>query len=158
MSIEHDVLGILQRAVVQIQTNMDTHGDPPTGAPWNTRGENASGRTRAGFQAYAAGGHVRLVQKEDTPLEQLESGYIGEAPYDAILKWGYDKGINGWDEKWADYVANVKIPTKGTDRYQFTAGSGEITNIYTRPVHDAIEDVKATAREIILKTFENMIK
>lgn len=168
MTLEQDILRILNDLKSQIQANMAD------------KGINASGRTSRSFAVEKAEGGYRLVLKHDTqvavdlsprgmylgrivagvaPLQTLEIGRpAGKVPkgfYYIIKQWTRDKGLNFSKEserQTFSYFLARKIARKGTQR------NTNHVNVYTIPVNRAKEEIQNDIRASIIGVLMNAAK
>lgn len=161
MTINEQIIGILEAAKLQIQANMQTNGI------------NASGRSSKSFTVVSHANGVRLIMTggDVAPAQTLENGL---APN--IATWGIFGKIQNWivdkkltvrnvpyltdrEHKYTQEERNLrlaaggithKIIAKGTNRYTTPA---EV--IYTPVIEDVKKKILSITRNAIIKTIKD---
>lgn len=166
MSMEQDIMRILQQCKVEIQANMAS------------KGINASKRTSRSFKVEKQPKGMQLVLKHNigvevpckpngfgsvfagvAPLETLEIGRPGgKVPkgfYYLIKQWSRDKGLSfssESDRQRFSYFTARKIAKSGTRR------SKSPEKVYSTPVEKARAEVWDIVKEEVYKQMVNKLK
>lgn len=165
MTLEQDILRILNQAKDEIQANMQA------------KGINASGRTSRGFRVEVYNGGIRLVLAHDetaqveckprgfgsvtvgtAPLSTLEIGRPGgKVPrgfYYMIKQWTRDKGLSFATESERQrfsYFAARKIAAQGTKRQT------QHKDVWSTPVNKAKQALVPAIRQGVVDALKNSI-
>lgn len=158
MTLQEDILRVLETAKAEIQANMAS------------KGVNASGRTSRGFRVEKDADGMRLVLAHDetatieckprgfgsvtvgtAPLSTLEIGRPGgKVPrgfYYIIKQWTRDKGLQFASEserQTFSYFTARKIVKEGTRRHV------QPTDVWSTPVNKAMTEIRKDIRKSIL--------
>lgn len=148
MTLEQNILQILQQAQMEIRANMAANN------------ENASGRTSASLTAEPYREGLRLLFKAGNvaPMDTLEVGRpAGKVPYnmtDIIYQWSVDKGLAWGDEKARRKIAaavgwgkiagkSKKLQRIGTDRHYAHV------DIWRTPQQKALREIRDAVRVVV---------